>query len=96
MRHITITTSPYVSVGTVVVMPDYSHPETPYFDFGWGANGPTAELAEVPDGRVVVCHRDDEQCIRDAVVREQEAPKWWLDWQRFENALRRAAEGAGP
>lgn len=80
--------------GTVHIVPDYEHPEIPFFDFGLGRDcAITATPAEVPDGRIIVCHPDDEQRVRDALAVAQETPQWWLDQQRFEQALRSAFRG---
>lgn len=87
--------SPYVPQGQILVMSDYSHPETPMFEFSFGENGIESRPAEVPDGRIIACHPDDERRLRDAIACEQETPKWWRDWQLFERALRDAI-GANP
>jgi hypothetical protein len=61
-----IQASPYTQQGKAFVMADYSHPETPMFEFGMVDGQITSQSAEVPDGRIVVCHPDDEQRLRDA------------------------------
>ncbi len=72
--------SPYMDLpGKVLILPNYEHPE---------AGSPLG--GEVPDGRLVICHPDDEQRVRDAIAVAQETPKWWLDWQRFERMLKEA------
>lgn len=77
--------------GQVFIMADYSHPETPMFDFTLGSRGIEATPAAIPDGRIIACHPDDEQAVRAALAVAQERPKWWQDWQRIEDILRRAA-----
>jgi hypothetical protein len=64
-----VQSSPLATPGTVFVMVDYGHPETPMMSFGWGPAGLTAEPAETPDGRVIVCHPADEQRLRDLIAR---------------------------
>jgi hypothetical protein len=85
-----ISVTSLVPAGQVVLMPDYSHPETPMFDFGWGPDGITSQPASVPDGRVLACHPDDEQRVRDALAVAQERPQWWEDWQRVQRAIEQA------
>lgn len=81
--------------GTVYVVTDYSHPETPFSDFGLGPNCEiTSTPAEIPDGRTIVCHPDDEQRVRDALAVAQETPQWWLDQQQFERMLRAVFRGS--
>ncbi len=68
---IRLQTSPYIQRGQVVVMADHSHPETPVWEFGLdAAGGPTSKPAEDPDGRVVICHPDDERALRAAGIDE--------------------------
>lgn len=80
--------SQFARPGAVVIMVDYSHPETPMHDFGIDARGQiTAKPAEIPDGRVLLCHPDDEQHVRDALAIAQERPKWWEDMRAFHRLL---------
>lgn len=58
--------------GQVLVMANYEHPETPMFEFEMGADGIVSRDAPVPDGRIVACHPDDEQMVRDALALAQE------------------------
>jgi hypothetical protein len=63
---------PYVPRGQLFVMVNYEHPETPLTDFSWGEKGLEAVRAEIPDGRILLCHPDDEQMARDKLARAQE------------------------
>ena len=87
----------WLDPGTVWIVPDYTHPETPMFVFGIAPNGQlTSKPAPVPDGRIIACHPDDEQAVRDAVAVAQERPQWWEDMRRFDEMLRDALSPRKP
>ena len=67
-----IRTSVFLQRGQVVVMPNYEHPEVEMFNFSWGPTGLQARETEIPDGRILYCHPDDEQRVRDALALLQE------------------------
>lgn len=81
---------PFIPKGQIVIMVDFNHPEASMTNFGFdfATGGVTAEPAEIPDGRIICCHPDDEGRVRDALAVAQEKPKWWLDWQSFEKTMR--------
>ena len=87
MSHI-VRANEFVPKGRVFVMANYEHPETPMFEFGWGHDGITTESAEVPDGRIIACHPEDEQRVRDALAVAQERPKWWENTQAIVRTIR--------
>lgn len=88
-----VRSSSIVSRGQVLVMADFEHPETPIMDFWMEGGEIQSASAPVPDGRIIVCHPDDEQRVRDAVAVAQERPKWWEDWQAVERLIGRAVGG---
>ena len=80
----------FIPKGQIVIMPDFEHPETPMTDFWMEGGEIQSAPAPVPDGRIVCCHPDDEQRVRDVVAIAQERPKWWEDWQAMERMIRKA------
>lgn len=79
----------FIPKGTIFIVPNYEHPEIPMTEFSWGPGGLESRPAPTPDGRIIMCHPEDERRLRDALAIVQERPKWWEDWQRVERALRR-------
>lgn len=62
-----IHTSRFAEPGKVYITPDYDHPEIEMFEFGWGPDGVTSKPAPTPDGRILICHPDDEASVRKLV-----------------------------
>lgn len=62
-----------IPFGETFVMANYDHPEVDMFEFGMDANGRiTSKPAPIPDGRIVLCHPDDEERVRDLIALAQE------------------------